>query len=285
MKTSFSISRPAASIAGVLALWTLLGHAAVLGATFELQGQCKGCSCWVSGNLHHWQDLDYVPCRVRITGKAFAQQRLEITAPGMNHGDPGFESLLHFTISPNVTLISGPTLSPGGDTRCYTMNVSYNGEGEGYIQFFARLAVGVHRNPGSSLMLSGDPSSMGRLQIHKPAPAGPMALALGQFIERSQMLADGGFQVELPTLPGRLYSIQYSSDLESWKAAECVISGNGSWVAWVDRGPPETESHPSTQTMRFYRAFLLPQTTQPSAKQGDQENSCPRHHGCSRSSG
>src|SRR5690349_7353165 len=42
----------------------------------------------------------------------------------------------------------------------------------GYVQFLARLAAGAHLNTGSSLQLSGDPSSMGNLQIHKPA-AGP----------------------------------------------------------------------------------------------------------------
>jgi len=241
-------------------LLALVTEVALFGNSLELQGQSKGCGNWISGNLRNWQDLDYIPCRIRITGQAFNDRTIKIAFPELNGTKPGFENLLDFTTSGNVSLICAPTVSPPvRGMRTCTLALSYSGAGEGYVKFFARLAVGAHRNPGSSLMLGGEPSSMGELQVHKPGPADePLAFGDGQRIDRGFLLQNGGFQVEFMSLANRRYCIQYSGDLESWKTAQSLITGNGSWLQWLDQGPPETESHPATQPMRFYRAFLLP---------------------------
>ncbi len=261
-------------IIGVLCV--LLTQAAVFGASFKLQGQSRGCGAWISGNLRNWRDLDYIPCRILVSGGAVQDRTVRITFPELNNGRPGFESLLDFTPSPNVTINSGPTFSePVNGVRTCTLKVSYTGRGEGYIQFLARLAAGAHQNPGSSLMLGGDPSSMGKLQIHKPAPsASPTAFGKLHPIDRGAMIPGEGFQVELASLLNRRYCIQYSGDLENWKMAQCIVTGTGGRLHWVDRGPPETESHPAIQPMRFYRAFELPDNTQRCKHHGGRDKSC-----------
>src|SRR5690606_19492423 len=88
----------------------------------------------------------------------------------------GFENLIDFTPSPNAEILSGPTLSAPASAGAwsYTFTVKVNNSSPAWVAFKARLAAGAHLNTGSSLMLSGQPSSMGNLQIHKPAP-GPGA--------------------------------------------------------------------------------------------------------------
>ena len=151
----------------------LAGSATVFGSTFILEGQSKGDTNWITSNLRNWQELDYIPCRVRISGGAVTNQTITITFPHLTGTTPGFENLISFTTSPNVTITSGPTLSaPAGADWSYTFTVNYTDAGDGYVQFLARLAAGAHLNVGSSLMIGGSPQSMGQLQVHKPA-AGP----------------------------------------------------------------------------------------------------------------
>src|SRR5688572_12865516 len=88
----------------------MLAQIHVAAGPFDLEGQSKGSSTWVSGKLLDWQELDYIPCRVRITGKAITNQSMKITFPRLNGTRPGFENLLSFTTSTNVTITS-PVLS------------------------------------------------------------------------------------------------------------------------------------------------------------------------------
>ncbi|MGN6555588.1 MAG: hypothetical protein ACTHLW_17920, partial [Verrucomicrobiota bacterium] len=159
----------------VTSLWLLLGQAAVMGVSLDLQGQSKGSTSWISGNLQDWQELDYIPCRVYVTGGPVNAQSVTISFPHLSGSTPGVQDLFNFAASPNAQITSGPTLSMNGSgTWSYTFQIKVNNSSSAYVQFFARLAAGAHLNPGSSLMLSGNPSSMGNLQIHKPA-AGPGA--------------------------------------------------------------------------------------------------------------
>jgi len=253
-------SRTALFGIGALLLSLLLTQVTAVGASFELQGQSKGSCSWISGNLLDWQDQDYIPCRVVITGRAVKDQTITINFPRLPGVKPSFENLLNFRASSNVTITSDPVLSsPSGADWSYTFTINYTGRGDGCVQFLARLAEGAHQNTGSSLMLSGNPCSMGKLQIHKPASSDSAAsFGTRRDILRCLMLPNEGFQVGFASLSNRLYGVQYSSDLKIWKTAQCVITGNGSWAQWVDKGQPETESNPATQAMRFYRLFQLP---------------------------
>ena len=71
-------------------------------------------------------------------------------------------------------------------------------------------------------------------------------------------MPDNTFMVEFASTANRVYYVQYSSDLRTWKTAQPGITGNGSWIQWIDNGQPKTESAPATTVKRFYRVILLP---------------------------
>jgi uncharacterized repeat protein (TIGR01451 family) len=147
------------------------GNTFAAGAPFKLEGQSRGSTKWISGNLQNWRELDDIPCRVSINGGPISDQSITIDFPHLEKGIPGFEDLFDFTPSPNAIITSGPTLKiSNSGTRSYTFKVSVTNNAPAYVQFLARLAAGSHMNPGSSLMLGGSPASMGKLQIHKPSP-------------------------------------------------------------------------------------------------------------------
>lgn len=87
-------------------------------------------------------------------------------------------------------------------------------------------------------------------------PAEPIGMIFS--VNRSLRLGDGTFLVEFSSLANRSYAIQYSPDLANWKTAVPAIAGNGSWVQWIDSGPPKTETLPTAGQDRFYRIVLLP---------------------------
>jgi uncharacterized repeat protein (TIGR01451 family) len=130
-------------------------------------------SAWSGNNLRGWQELDLIPCRVVLNGPA-DNSPVTIQFPRTRHGVPGFEDLFFISNSPNVTLAGPPVLSAPADSEewSYRLNVTIaDSDGEpACIYFYARLAAGSDRNPGSSLHLRGEPS-LSPLQIHKPGPA------------------------------------------------------------------------------------------------------------------
>ena len=141
-------------------------------ASYVLEGYNKGDSNnWFAGNLQDWQELDYIPCRIRITGGPVASQTFTITFPHITGTTPGFENLYDFVGSSNVVFLSAPVLfSPAAADWSYTFTVAVTNSSTATVNFIARLASGAHRNVGSSLQLRGTPSSIGTLQVHKPAP-------------------------------------------------------------------------------------------------------------------
>jgi uncharacterized repeat protein (TIGR01451 family) len=147
-----------------------------LAGPYVLEGQHKGdTNTWVAGNLQNWQELDYIPCRIRISSGPIASQTFTINFPHLNGTTPGFENLYNFSASSNVVFLLPPVLSaPRNADWAWTFTVRVTDNQPATINFFARLAAGAHLNTGSSLMLGGSPSSMGSLQVHKPA-AGPGA--------------------------------------------------------------------------------------------------------------
>lgn len=153
-------------------------------STFAFSGDLQGLnrtdatdwnarSAWSGNNLRGWQELDLIPCRVVLNGPG-NNSPVTIQFPRTRHGLPGFEDLFFISNSPNVTLAAPPVLSApaGSEEWSYRLNVTKADSDcePGYIYFYARLAAGSDRNPGSSLYLRGEPS-LSPLQIHKPGPA------------------------------------------------------------------------------------------------------------------
>src|SRR5437588_3860713 len=101
-------------------MWLLGGQSAALVAStsFLLEGQSHGTTNWTSTTLLNWRELDYVPCRVLVTGSAVNNDTITITFPHVTSTSSGFQDVVNFTTSGNVTIVSGPTLSdpPGADS-------------------------------------------------------------------------------------------------------------------------------------------------------------------------
>jgi hypothetical protein len=109
-----------------------------------------------------------------------------------------------------------------------------------------RVAVTNH-----TLLAEEDPAP---LPPFLPTGAQPVPLQPG----REPLLASGRFLVEWASIPGRIYAVQYSSDLEIWRTVSPFILAPNTSVQWLDDGPPKTESKPAAAGSRFYRVFLLP---------------------------
>jgi alpha-tubulin suppressor-like RCC1 family protein len=120
--------------------------------------------------------------------------------------------------------------------------------------------------PGQSVDLALEYYIPDRRTMPNPAftvevvPASAPVNPAGQVLEAKRVvrLGDGSVRVEFGTLENRIYYVQYSSDMTTWKTALPAITGTGRDVQWLDMGPPKTESAPQSVPMRVYRILLLP---------------------------
>jgi uncharacterized protein YegL len=161
-----------------------------------------------------------------------------------------------------------------------------------YNSFYAvRVTIGNLTNGTVVYNPSGFTNGIAYVQSHGPVPAGsyvdfvieyyipsriipapglhaqlvPVNNAIGgltvgfpQHIDRGLWLPNKTYLVEFLTISNRIYSVQYSSDLTTWRDAQPAIVGNGTRIQWIDNGQPKTETLPAAQTSRFYRVVLLP---------------------------
>jgi hypothetical protein len=132
---------------GVL-LSLVAGQLAGLGATsLVLQGQSQSSTNWITGTIQNWQELDYIPCRVYVTGGPVNNQTITISFPHLSGITPGFEDLTSFSTSPNTVINAGPVLAaPASGTWSYTFTINVTNSNPAYVQFAARLAAGAHMN-------------------------------------------------------------------------------------------------------------------------------------------
>jgi hypothetical protein len=63
------------------------------------------------------------------------------------------------------------------------------------------------------------------------------------------------FVIDFASVPGKVYTIIYSSDLVTWKVATPSVTASANDTQWYDDGPPKTESAPMSVTNRFYRVI------------------------------
>jgi VCBS repeat-containing protein len=96
--------------------------------------------------------------------------------------------------------------------------------------------------------------------VQSPGGGGVSVIGTQLRINRGFMQPDGNFVVEFASQTNRLYYVQYTGALNTnnWKTALPAISGNGTWIQWIDNGQPKTESAPPVTDARFYRVILLP---------------------------
>jgi hypothetical protein len=96
-------------------------------------------------------------------------------------------------------------------------------------------------------------------EVVSPDNGGSAAVAgTGIHINREFMRSDKTFMLEFMTETNRLYYVQYTADLQTWKTAQPAVTGDGTWIQWIDSGQPKTESAPAVTPVRFYRVIVLP---------------------------
>jgi hypothetical protein len=66
------------------------------------------------------------------------------------------------------------------------------------------------------------------------------------------------FVLEWASVPGRKYTVLYSSDMQNWTAATPSITAKATRTQWYDDGPPKTDSKPANTDARFYRVMVAP---------------------------
>lgn len=73
-------------------------------------------------------------------------------------------------------------------------------------------------------------------------------------------LPSGRMLITVPAQANRTYTVLYSDDVSFTNAmvAQPSPQAQANWLQWIDYGPPETVSHPTNSSVRFYRVFLNP---------------------------
>src|SRR4051812_18681150 len=69
-----------------------------------LQGQSRGTTQWIAGNLQNWRELDSIPCRIYLDGGPAINQLISVNFDHYSNRAPGIEDLTAFAASSNVML-------------------------------------------------------------------------------------------------------------------------------------------------------------------------------------
>ncbi|HEY1120341.1 MAG TPA: hypothetical protein VGE67_02020, partial [Haloferula sp.] len=72
-------------------------------------------------------------------------------------------------------------------------------------------------------------------------------------VTKLAVLSSGDILVEIDSIPGTTYVVDYSNDAQTWIRSSGSVTAVSNRLQWIDNGPPKTQSHPSTVSSRFYR--------------------------------
>jgi hypothetical protein len=101
--------------------------------------------------------------------------------------------------------------------------------------------------------VNGDFTPVYDVELLTPAETMPDATSGGINVTLTKVLSNGDILIELASLPGHEYAVEYSEDLTVWSRVFQSISASADRLQWIDDGPPKTAVRPSQVRQRFYR--------------------------------
>lgn len=187
--------------------------------------------------------LDSMPTLSRLTG--LYEQRITFTnvaaraIAGFNLSISGLRT--------GVILYNGTATGDGGGSISHHQPMKAGESVALVIEYFA-TPRGTVPTPviGVGVAL---PDARTFARLAETAPA----FAVNRLVKQT----DGSVVIEFNADPGKQYRIQYSKDTANWKTCPVSIRAGGTKVQWIDRGPPWTDSPPSSAPSRFYRVLRL----------------------------
>jgi len=100
------------------------------------------------------------------------------------------------------------------------------------------------------------------LEAEAVLPIAPTIASGGVFVDKkfmdTRIAGEPRFVIEWASVPGRKYTVLYSSDMQTWTAATPSITAKATRTQWYDDGPPKTDSKPASTDARFYRVVVAP---------------------------
>ena len=85
----------------------------------------------------------------------------------------------------------------------------------------------------------------------------PAAGTSGVAVTLFKELSNGDILIEVASIPGHDYAIEYSANMNAWNRVPQTLNAPANRLQWIDNGPPKTLVHPSTVPQRFYRLVDL----------------------------
>jgi uncharacterized repeat protein (TIGR01451 family) len=162
-----------------------------------------------------------------------------------------------------ATTVAGVRLYVGGLRSGVTLyNATGTTNGTPYVEYDASL------NPGNIVTFALEFYDVNRLAFTSTLTvvailpsslpsAGTNGVAVTTEFMDTRIAGDPRFVIEFQTIPGKAYTILYSTNMNAavWNIATPSVTANANVTQWYDDGPPKTDSKPATVGSRFYRVI------------------------------
>jgi uncharacterized repeat protein (TIGR01451 family) len=202
-----------------------------------------------------------LPASRALTQVGVAQFGILAGAAVLNPQTGLYEENVTVTNTAGVTIL-GFRLYVGGLSGGITLyNASGTSNGVPYVNYNAAVASS---NTASLILQFFDPTRVPftntlSAEAILPAEVGNSttnnSVAISSVFLDTRIEGDPRFVIEFASVPGKTYTVIYSSDLVTWKIATPSITAGGNITQWYDDGPPATESKPASVGARYYRVI------------------------------
>jgi uncharacterized repeat protein (TIGR01451 family) len=163
----------------------------------------------------------------------------------------------------SATTVAGVRLYVGGLRSGVTLyNATGTTSGTPYVEYDASLNPGgtvtfaLEFYDASRLAFASTLTAVAILPASLPS-AGTNGVAGVSIFLDTRLTNDMRFVIEFPSVPGKSYTILYTTNLDStvWNIATPAVTANANITQWYDDGPPKTISLPMSVNNRFYRVI------------------------------